>query len=240
MTLWESITHYEPNFQIFGPEHLRNMLIVVVVIAALILLARRSSDRAKSGILIGVCSLMTASVLFWFVLEMAYDRFFIDSDLPLVFCNFFAVFILIFAFTRNHVIYNILYYVVIVGATQAIISPGLKFNFPHYEAIKFWTVHGGLLFVVLYMIFVYRMLPTIRGVIQAFIFIQVYVLLIMAINWVLGSNYLFLNQKPEVITLLSWLGDWPYYIIFMDLLVIPFFFISYLPVLGLRRLKAID
>lgn len=163
MYIWEAITHYNPDFEIFGMVHLLSVLIMLAIGIILIWWGKLADDKVRDRIFQLFSFLITASILFWWLIEVQYERFEIETDLPLIFCNLIGLLLPIFTFTKNRTLFNIIFYLTAVGATQAIITPGVKFNFPHYEAIKFWLVHGGLLIIVCYMILVYRILPTQGG-----------------------------------------------------------------------------
>jgi hypothetical integral membrane protein (TIGR02206 family) len=51
----------------------------------------------------------------------------------------------------------------------------------------------------------------------------------VVINYSLDANYFYLNHKPESASVLDYLGDWPYYIITVQLVIIPLFMLIYLP-----------
>lgn len=239
MNVWESITHFNPDFKPYGGEHLYGVIFSLIFGIFIILLAKKHSPKIQQIIFITICMIITSSVLFWAGIEVFYGRFELEKDIPFVFCNFIATFLPLYALTRNKVLFNIIYYLVVVGAIQAIITPSLKFNFPHYESLKFWAVHSGLLIVVFYSIFIFRYRPTLRGLFKTYVYCQIYMLVVILINYLLDWNYLYLKRKPEVATLLDLLGDWPYYVIFMDLLLIPYFLISYVPFHNWNRDKSI-
>jgi hypothetical integral membrane protein (TIGR02206 family) len=73
------------------------------------------------------------------------------------------------------------------------------------------------------------MRPTLKSVWKSFIAMQVYMLLMFVLNYFLGSNYFFTNKKPDAETLLDVFGDWPQYVFVVELFVIPYFLLLYLP-----------
>ena len=82
---------------------------------------------------------------------------------------------------------------------------------------------------MLYATFVYKMRPTLKSVFKSFIALQVYIIFMFILNYILDSNYFYTNKKPNATTLLDVFGEWPQYIFVVELIVIPFFMLIYLP-----------
>lgn len=229
MNLWHSVTHYNPDFQPYGWEHGSSIVFSLFSGFWIIYLAKKKSAGIQELIFRGLCLFITSTIAFWAIVEVLYGRFELSKDIPFVFCNMMGSLLPFYAFYRKKSFFNVMYYLIVVGAVQAIITPSLKFSFPHYEAIKFWSVHSGLLTVIFYSILVFNYRPSLKGVWLTWIFAQVYLVLIVFINYIFDWNYLYINEKPGVHTILNYLGDWPYYVIFMDLILIPYFLLAYLP-----------
>jgi len=227
------------KFEWYGVEYFTALGLLSSIGAWLIWKGKNSNEKWKDVILKSISILLSSVILTWAVIEMTLGGFHVESDLPLIFCNFFALILPVFAFYRKQVLFNILYYIILAGAIQSIITPGLKLNFPHYEFLKFWTVHVFLIVFVLYLMIVFKKRPTFKGILHSLIFIQGYIVVIVLINWLLDSNYLYLNIKPEHDTLLALLGGWPWYIVWMDLILIPYFLILYLPVWLIFRKRGV-
>jgi uncharacterized membrane protein YwaF len=57
-----------------------------------------------------------------------------------------------------------------------------------------------------------------------------YALCLGLINQALGSNYLYLCNKPAHSSLLDYLGPWPWYILSLELMALFVYMLCYLPV----------
>lgn len=125
--------------------------------------------------------------------------------------------------------YEILLFWVFAGTTQAMITPDLAHGFPHYNYLKYWIVHAGLVIFMMYATLVYQMRPSVKSIIKSFLALQVYFGLMLLVNAILDSNYFFISEKPPHGSLLDYLGEWPYYILVAELIVFPYFFLIYLP-----------
>ena len=62
-----------------------------------------------------------------------------------------------------------------------------------------------------------------------------YASIIMPLNYVLDSNYLYLRHKPEQATLIDLLGPWPWYILSLALLAVSVAVVLYLPFAALLK-----
>ena len=123
--------------------------------------------------------------------------------------------------------YEILMFWVLAGTIQAVVTPDVADGFPTFNFIRYWVVHLGLILIMFYATYVLNMRPTFKSVFKSFGALQIYVVSMFTINYLLGSNYFYLNRKPEAATLLDLFGDWPVYLLVTELVILPFFFMIY-------------
>jgi len=81
------------------------------------------------------------------------------------------------------------------------------------------------------------MRPTFKSIFKSVLALQVYVVMMVAINALLEANYFYLNEKPKSASVLDYFGDWPYYIIVTQLILVPYFLVIYLPFYIEKRRK---
>lgn len=218
------------DFDSFGFEHLIIIVFYTVFGVALIYLTKKYANR-KQQIVIGnvFATLLLLTVLIWTFIKLWIGDFDVKKDLPLQLCYFTSIMAPLLSFTRKNIYYEILFFWVMSGTVQAMITPELQHSFPHYHFIKYWFGHAGVIIFMLYATFVYGMRPTIRSVFKSFVALQVFAVMAYLINILIGSNYFYVNGKPPVATMLDLLGDWPTYIFIAELIVIPYFLLIYLP-----------
>ena len=152
-----------------------------------------------------------------------------SKDLPLFLCSFLALIIPIFTQYRKYWMYEILIFWIIAGTSQGVITPDIAIGFPSFDYFRYWIVHLGLLTIMFYATFVLKMKPQLKSVFKSFFALQIYMLILMAINYILDANYSYLNRKPESASILDYLGDWPYYLLVIEAFLIPLFLLIYLP-----------
>lgn len=153
----------------------------------------------------------------------------IQTDLPLYLCSLLGLIIPVFTYYKKRWMYEILLFWIIAGTLQAIITPDIPTGFPSFEFFRYWIVHLGLVVVILYATIVLKFKPTLKSVFKSILALQVYVVLMILVNYALDANYFYLNKKPEAATVLDYFGDWPIYIIVGQLLLVPYFLVIYLP-----------
>jgi len=157
------------------------------------------------------------------------------TDLPLFLCSFLALIIPVFTYFRKYWIYEILLFWIVAGTTQGVITPDIPVGFPSLDYFRYWIVHLGLLIVIFYATFVYPMRPTIKSVFKSILALQVYMVVMMCLNKILDANYSYLNHKPDSASVLDYFGEWPYYILIVQLILVPFFSLIYLPFYLLKK-----
>jgi hypothetical integral membrane protein (TIGR02206 family) len=161
--------------------------------------------------------------------RMCFDTYNFRTDLPLYLCSLMALLIPIFTYYRKYWMFEILVFWIIGGTLQGVITPDITAGFPSFDYFRYWIAHLGLLTIIFYFIFVFKMKPKLRSVFKSILALQVYAAIIMVCNYFLDANYFYLNEKPKSESLLDYLGEWPYYILVGQLIIMPLFLIIYLP-----------
>ena len=182
---------------------------------------------------------LAISVIIWSLTKIYLGTFNLQTDLPLNLCNLVALTAPILTITKKKIYYEIFFFWVFAGTLQGVITPTLDHGFPHFDFLKYWYIHAGLIVFMMYMTFIYYFQPTFKSVLKSFYGIQVYLVIMLIVNHLIGSNYFFLNAKPVSGSLLDFFGDWPNYIIVAELIMIPFFSLFYLPFYVAKKKVAI-
>ena len=216
------------DFVPFSGQHILISAIVIVFGTILIYWAKKQSEQIQ--FLTGniIASSISLTVIFGSILNIYKQDFNYQEDLPLHLCSFLALVIPVLSYTRKYIYYEIFFFLILAGTLQSLITPS-DYNFLNFTFFRYWFVHSGLVLFMLYATFVYKMRPTIKSVFKSFIGMQFYMILMFLINYLLGSNYFYTNRKPDATTLLDVFGEWPQYIFVVELIVIPFFLLIYLP-----------
>lgn len=216
---------------VFGSmEHWLPIIIAVFLGIGIIRYARKKLNKKNQHLLIHFIAITVSFTVISFHLhKFIYGHYDIQKDLPLYLCSLLAIVIPVFTYYRKYWMYEILVFWIIAGTFQATITPDIASGFPTFDYIRYWVVHLGLLFIIAFATFVFKMMPNFQSIFKSFFALQLYVVAIMIINYILSANYFYLNQKPKSASLLDYFGEWPYYIIVVQLILVPYFLIVYLP-----------
>ncbi|MDR4889181.1 TIGR02206 family membrane protein [Fredinandcohnia sp. QZ13] len=166
------------------------------------------------------------SLYVWYVYTGVWDP--IDS-LPFQLCSISLFLSIIMLLTKSHLLFEVTYFLGIGGALQAMLTPELAYDFPHYRYFHFFLAHIAIILASLYMLWYENIRPTFNSVWKAFAALNVIACIVFFINKATGGNYMFLARKPINPSLIDFLGPYPWYLLSLELVALIMFFILYLP-----------
>ena len=211
-------------------QHLIPILLAVAFTVGIIKYSNNKLNRNQQQRLIHALGCLVSIVLLSFhVYRIGFDDYNFKTDLPLYLCSLMALLVPIFTYFRKYWMFEILVFWIIGGTLQGVITPDIVVGFPSFDYFRYWVVHLGLLSIVFYFIFVFKMRPKLKSVFKSFLAMQGYVLLMVILNYLLDANYFYLTEKPKSASLLDYFGEWPIYIIVVQLIMIPLFLSIYIP-----------
>ena len=215
---------------LFGSlEHLLP-IILAIGFGFLVIVYSKKQTLKTQHLIFNILGVLVSGIMVLFHLyQIGFTTYNLQTDLPLFLCSFMGLFIVVFTVSKSYLLFEILLFWIILGTIQGVITPDIAIGFPSFDYFRYWIVHLGLILIILYAISVLKFKPTLKSVVKSFLVLQVYALILMAINYLLNSNYSYLNKKPISASVLDYLGDWPYYIIKVEVMLIPAFLIVYLP-----------
>lgn len=218
------------EFVIGSLPHIVPIVLGVIFGSTVIYFAKNNCDVAQQRqIFNGLGVLVSLTIFAYHLFLISKGNYNIKTDLPLFLCSWMALFIFVFTYSRKYWMYEILLFWIIAGTTHGVITPDIANNFPDLDFFRYWIAHIGLIIIILYATFVFKMKPTLKSVFKSFLSLQVYMVLLFLVNHFLGSNYSYLNKKPTSSSVLDYFGDWPSYIFVVESFLIPYFLIIYLP-----------
>lgn len=216
-------------FDYFGPLHLTTLAVFIVLNLSLTLF-RNTPDRTKTTLRWLLALTLLVNEIAWHAWNYVYGKWTIQTMLPLHLCSLLVWTGAFMLLTRNYRVYEFMYFMGIGGAIQALATPGLGiYNFPHFVFFQYFLSHGLIITSTIYMTAVEGFRPTWKSMLRVALWMNVYVVIIYFVNVAIGSNYLMINEKPPSPSLLDLLPEWPFYILYMELIGVLTVLLLYLP-----------
>ena len=171
----------------------------------------------------------------------------LDQDLPFHLCHFgfyFSLLAIYFKCSKNKIsekkiqfLFDIAFAIGFSGALQGILTVDFSDINNTIGVVTGHLQHSLIILNSLWLIFVYKMRFSIKGILNFFIFLNALVIPLGLINYLLGSNYLFLCTAPVVDNPLLLSSEWPYYILVIDALSIVYMYVLYMPFMIYDKIK---
>ncbi len=123
--------------------------------------------------------------------------------------------------SQRHWAYALIYYWGLTLSVQALISPVLRGpDFPNYRFLAFWAIHLLVVWAAIYLTWGRGHRPTWRSYRIAVVVTAAWAVFTLAFNSIAGTDYGFLNRKPDTPSLLDVMGPWPVYVVVATALVL--------------------
>ena len=225
--------------EVFSGEWIRNTVLTILFIVTYLFFGKFLSNKNK------LIFAKAISVIFIFITITGHTRNIINGywnpvdNIPLHLCsisNFIACFILFVPkISKESKFFEFLYYAGIIGAFQAFFTPQINnFDGSNYEYIEWYLSHIGIMLLPIYMLKNLGFRLTKFSWLRVVVYLNILLIIVMPINYFIGSNYMYVNGKPEVNNPLI-IGEWPIYIFFWEIIIIIFTYTLY--VMSTKKLK---
>lgn len=204
------------DFARWGTSHIGALVLLMFAVAGLVS-TRRCSAQGRTLVCRGLALfllMVTAAEYTYRALEPVPDP--AGEYLPLHYCGV-MVFVSAYAlWFRRPWACAMVYYSVLTACTQALVTPALTHDFPHPRFCFFFASHSALLLAAL-------ALPLLQGwrtrkwdPLLTLGLMDVYMLCVIPVNLLLGTNYGFTQEAPPG-SILSLLGPAPWYFLVLHL-----------------------
>lgn len=210
----------------YGPGHVVALLVVVSAAAAVAVIARRPGARLYVRAVLAF--VLAAATLTYLVGEGLRGTLTGWDFLPFHLSDF-AIFLAIYALVTLRQRAAELLYFLSLSALFALATPDVERGFADWRTVVFFVTHGATVVSAAALTFGFGLKPQRGSVLRAIVFVNLYALVAAAINAVLGTNFLYLCGKPAQPSLLDYLGEWPWYLLSVELLMAALFTGAYLP-----------
>lgn len=209
------------SFEMFSAAHYAALLAASAVFASIILLRRKLRKPSVNRMfrwataVVLLCCEVTLQASYLIMDEWSF------GSLPLQLCSITLLIAAALLMTGSKRLYDIVFFLGILGALQALVTPNLDQTFPHFRYFHFFIAHIGIIAAGLFLIAVERYRPTYKSVIRAWIWLHIVAIPAAAVNYMTGyTNFMFLARKPGTASLLDMLAPWPWYILQLEIVVV--------------------
>jgi hypothetical integral membrane protein (TIGR02206 family) len=200
------------EFVRFGQAHLATLVAPLILAAGLALLTRRRPASGPAIRWILALVLLGVEVGWFFALHFHY-RVGWKWALPLQLCDAAILLTVVLIFTLHQRVLDVVYYWGLTGVPLAMLMPDVPDPFPDPYTIVFFFLHGLVVAVLFYLLWSGTMRPSPNSMLRSFVSLNVLMLVNLGVNTLLGTNYMYLMQKPAQASLLDHFGPWPVYIL---------------------------
>ena len=218
-------------FRPFGPSHL---IVIALTVSLPFILAAfvRRSRWARGERMIGrlLALMLLVNYLGYEIYLAATVGIEGRKVLPFQLCDWAMIAIIVALLTGRERWLEVAYFWGIGGTLQAILTPDLKFAFPHIRFVTFFVAHSGIVVAIAFMMIMKNFRPHWSSIVRTFAWTELYFVLTITVDLITGENYGYLLRKPGSGSLLDVLSGQPVvYILQMHLLALIFFVVLYLP-----------
>ena len=156
------------------------------------------------------------------------------DHLPITVCGWAAVFCSYMLVGKSQTLFDISYFWIFSGSIFALITPTvITYTGPtRFRFYQFWVQHIFVYVAVFYMIFIFKMRPTVKSAVKSYISLIVLAVIAYFANSLLGpgANYLFMAKPEDTPSVLDILPpNHLLRILVMFAVVTLLYFIAYLP-----------
>lgn len=216
------------GFHLFGAAHVAILAAIPATAAALAGLAHRKPPLTRP-IASSMGLLLAANEIAWYVWRIHAEGFRFPGGVPLELCDLTLWLTVVSALTLQPAVFEFAWLAGLGGAAMAVLTPDLWAAPLSYPSIYFFVAHGGLMAILLYLVWSGLARPRRGCVWRVFLWLNVYAAIVGAFNAVFHTNYMYLCQKPASASLLNFFGPWPWYLVGGEGTALLLFWILWMP-----------
>ncbi len=203
-----------PPFELFGADHGTALVVVVLSTVAGYLWGRsagRDGGDRRAAILLAVLLIIVELVKPWLAIGVYQQPW--AENLPLHLCRISTLLTAVMLLSRSYRLFEVAYFWVLGGGIPALLTPDLAHGFPHPMFFAYFVGHGLTLTAILFAVPGFGFRPRLASIGLTVIASLGLMLVVIPVNALLDTNYLYLREKPPEPSLYDFLGPWPWYIV---------------------------
>jgi hypothetical integral membrane protein (TIGR02206 family) len=217
-------------FELFGPAHLVTLAVIAALTVWLARAGRAASDEGRRTMRRTIAVALLVNEASWHAWNLAHGAWDPGHMLPLHVCSVMVWLAVAVLWVGYRPFYAPVYFLGVAGALQALITPDAGiYGFPHFRFLQTMIAHGGLVAAGIWVVTAERYSPSARDGVRVLAALNVYALAVYFVNGWIGSNYLYVNAKPDSASIIDAMPGWPWYVPILELLAVAIFVLLLLP-----------
>ena len=148
----------------------------------------------------------------------------LQDNLPLHLCRISFFISMVVLLTRKQWMYEWVLFLAIPSGIHSMLTPEMTKGISTWFYFDYYFVHAGLILAPLYLTIVMGMKSRADAWWKTILRLQIPVAIILPLNFLLESNYIYLRHKPLVDNPFL-IGEWPIYIVFLELIMLVHVFV---------------
>jgi hypothetical integral membrane protein (TIGR02206 family) len=218
----------QDQFRTYELPHIALLMLIPAIAGGLVWWSGTSALRTRFiRIALGIILLINEVVWYWYYVHQGW--FIFPYTLPLQLCDILVWIAVVTALTAHRWPYELLYYWGLAGTSMALLTPDVTSPTFSYLTVRFFVSHGGIIVVILFLTWKRLLIPKPGSWWRAWLYLHLYGAGVGFFNYLFGTNYFYLCEKPAEASLLNYLGPWPWYILAGDAIGFALFWLLWLP-----------
>lgn len=221
MYILSNITNTNHIVEVMSEEWIRNTFFSTVIILALLV----GSSYLKKQVNIYITYIMGIALFVSSITSplrtYLAGNFSIAVDLPFHLCGISAFICSVMPFLKNKQgLFDFVFYTGIIGGIMGILTPQMSdYDGSFYVYFVFYMRHILIFTMPIYILRNLGLSLTKKSMVRTFVILNILLAFIMPFNFIVGGNYMYLAEPPQVNNPLI-IGEWPYYVIWFEVFVI--------------------
>ncbi|MGR9048431.1 YwaF family protein [Halobacillus faecis] len=225
MEAWFS-EQIDQTFTTFGSSHTWMLFIYLVVSLGILGMHRtlRNSSVLHNMVRFILLFLLILSEISYQTWTIMHGLWMEGSHLPLHLCGVASLLGVVALLTYNPKLIKITFFIGIMPAAIALITPDIPHGYEHFRFWKFFVHHMAISWTSLFLVVSTKVLIRGKDMLETFFYLIIYSVFIYIFNVFFQTNYLYLNGPPIAGTPLDWMGEGVMY--YISLVLTAFFVFS--------------
>ena len=213
---------------LLSPSHITSVLLSLLVIIFIPKYFVNKSQKHKKALMNSIIFVLLINQGMDFYREGILSNQW-QEGLPLHLCDFSTMAIILYFLTQNRNFFVFAFFFGIAGGGMSILTPDTIYGFPYVGYIQSQIGHTMILLGVTYAMVIDEQRPYINDVFKALLYASVLLIFTHFMNYILGTNYWFLAEKPLGNNITTLMRPEPFHIIDLYVVALLVCYSMYLP-----------